>query len=177
MAQQTSVSVQFSAASLDENGNPPVNAFISAEVDNREDGLNNGETSFAPGDTAWILVYTSANVRVQSVVASAGSVIQGEAVNVEQSQDVIFMDATEARLSNPVKSVTSTGWMGASLGSLTLSDDGQTITAENKGVGVARINYVAEAASYGIASPPSMDFNGEPVFNFTIAVLVTGEVI
>ena len=62
------IRVQFGTASGD---NAP--GHLSAEVDSRPTGLNGGKTGFAPGETAYILVFASDNVSISETICSAGS--------------------------------------------------------------------------------------------------------
>lgn len=169
MAQTTTIQVQFGRDSTDAS-----NAHLSAEIDSREDGLNKGDTSFDLGDTAWFLIFKSANVTIASITASAGSIGGGQSLNVERTEDVTFADSAESSLGVPAQSITSTTWLGANLGSLTLDADKQTVRAGSKGVGVARVKYVATATAHSLTSPISL--NAVALTSFPILVLVIGNV-
>jgi hypothetical protein len=64
--------------------------YLSAEIDTREEGPNEGKTSFSPGDTVWFLVYKGESVDLVSAEASAGSASLGEEIEVAKSEDVVF---------------------------------------------------------------------------------------
>ena len=168
MSQDTTIVVQFGTGTADAAA---AGAHLSAEIDRRENGLNGGKTSFAPGDTVHFLVYKSSNVTLENPVASAGSVAFTGSTNVEQTQDLIFANSNEARLRvPPVGGVTSTQWLGNNLGGITIN--GTQATAANKGVGVARVTYTATATTGTITSPGTLD----GLNDFSIVVLIVGNV-
>lgn len=150
-----------------------INGHLSAEVDSRTSGLNGGKTSFAPGETVWVLVYKSSNVGIKSVVASAGSITQGANVTVSKSFDTLFEDTKQASLPVPADSITSNVWMGRSLGNMTLNTNKQGVTVDVSGVAVNKTTISCTALTYGVTAPANI--NGET--SFSILVLITGEEI
>jgi hypothetical protein len=145
---------------------------LSAEIDGRETGLNNGETSFAPGDTAHFLVYKSANVTYNAPITSGGTIGSGGALAVNHEEFISFADTDTASLSVPVASLGAITWFGNSLGALTLGEDKMTLKASAKGVAVARVNYTANADAYSLTSPATL--GGET--DFSILVFLLGQV-
>jgi hypothetical protein len=145
---------------------------LSVEVDSRPEGLNSGRTSFDPGDTAYILIYKSENVKVKSVRASTGSVVTKSVGTVEKESDVFFDDANEGVLDFPATSIDQNKvvWMGTSLGSLSLQPDGVTVKSAKKGLAVARVTYKAAPEARGIVSPKTLG----GLESFSINVLVEG---
>jgi hypothetical protein len=147
---------------------------LSAEIDDRETGYNAGKTSFIAGDTAHFLVFRSANVQVDRIAFSAGSVsLVGSGVSVEKEEELIFEDSDSAVLPIPANGIVSTRFFGNDLGSLTLQSDKMTLKASSKGVAVAKVVYTANADVYALQSPAAI--NGET--DFSILVLVIGSVI
>lgn len=144
---------------------------LSAEVDGRADGLNNGKTSFAPGDAVHFLVYHSANVRITDVIASAGSIFQGPSQNVKQTEFVTFENERTGNLNKPASGALKVTWYGRSLGGVSLGDDQVTLTASQPGVAVAKMEYTALARSYRLSSP--LELNGEK--EFEVAIIIIGE--
>lgn len=144
---------------------------LSAEIDTRPGGLNGGRTSFSPGETAYILVYKSANVSITDTVCSAGSLsAQGSAV-VSVTEELMFEDSDTASLGKPARSgIGQSVWYGRSLGSLTLQSDKVSVKASAKGVGVAKVTYDALAVVYALSSPATL--NGET--DFSILALIKG---
>ncbi|MBW7901274.1 MAG: hypothetical protein H3C26_07345 [Rhodocyclaceae bacterium] len=154
-------------------GNPDgtgAEGHLSAEVDTREDGLNEGRQSFEPGASVAILVYRSDNVTVSRVDCSAGSIRAGGQTTVSLEEDVTFGDESEATLRVPALTAPGVRWFGRSLGALVLQADRMTLRAAEKGVAVARVTYQARADVYRLKSPASID--GET--DFSIVVFIGG---
>lgn len=147
-------------------------AHLSAGVDDRDAGLNNGDTQFQPGDTAWFLVYKSQNVNVDYVKASAGTVVNSGPQNFSRTEDLHFEDGDSASLPVPSSGITSVLWIGNSLGNLTLSGDEMSIKADSKGVAIARVTYMVTPESFGIVAPTTV----AGLVDFPILVLVKGSV-
>lgn len=145
-------------------------AHLSAEVDDRDSGLNGGDTQFQPGDTAWFLIYKSQNVDIDYIKASAGTVVSGGQQNFSRTEDLSFEDTDSASLPVPSDGITSVLWIGNSLGNLTLSGDGMSIRADSKGVAIARVTYMVSPESFGIVAPTAV----AGLVDFPILVLVKG---
>ena len=172
MAQTTTIQVQFGRSTTDAAA---ARSHLSAEIDDRDNGLNKGDTSFEPGDTAYFFVFKSDNVTISSMTATAGTIANAGAVNVEREEDVSFANSKEGSLGVPAISITSVTWLGADLGKLDLGDDKQTLTAKSEGVGIARVKYVCRADAYGLESPASLTVGTETITDFPILVLIVGE--
>jgi hypothetical protein len=155
------------------DGSGAAGAHLSAEVDTRPDGLNGGRNAFSPGETAYILVYTSNNVSITDTICSAGSLsAQGSAV-VTVTEELMFEDTDSANLRKPARSgLSQSVWYGRSLGALTLQSDRTTVKASSKGVAVAKVTYEALASVYALSSPATL--NGET--DFSILALIKGSV-
>ena len=147
-------------------------SYLSAELDDREDGPNGGNTQFTPGGTAYFLIHKGKNVTIDAVDSSAGSASYGSTVNYAKEDEIVFDGEDTASLSMPSKGIISTTWLGRSLGGLTLGADGQTVTAGSKGVAVARVKHTVEAIQGSLTSPASI----AGVTDFSIAVVITGTV-
>ena len=160
------IRVQFGSSDGSGSG-----GHLSAEVDTRSGGLNDGRSSFNPGETAYILVYKSDNVSITDTICSAGSLsAQGSAV-VTVTEELMFEDTDTATLGKPARSgLAQSVWYGRSLGGLTLQSDKITVKAQAKGVAVASVTYDALALVYALASPSSL--NGET--DFSILALIKG---
>lgn len=168
MASNATVRVQF--------GNPKAgeNYYMSAEVDSRDPadgGLNGGVTSFLPGDKVAILVYRSANTKIDAITTSAGSASQGAVIDVvKKDVEVMFEDTKTASLPVPCKSISSYKWVGRNLGTPALTSDKQNIQVPTKGVAVLNLTVVAEATTVELTSPLTVD----GLSDFTILVLIQG---
>lgn len=155
-----------------QGGESGATGHLSAEVDDRADGLNNGDTSFQPGDTAYFLVFKSANVTHTDPVPSAGTVTAATVGIVTKEDQIIFANVATGSLPVPALAITDYEWMGTDLGTLTLGDDEMTVTAATAGVAVCKITYTTQPEAYGLASPANI--NGET--DFDILVYIAGEV-
>ena len=163
------ITVSFGADDADAAG---ANAHLSAEIDDRPAGLNNGDTSFAPGDTAYFLVFKSSNVTYDAPITSAGTVFgAGSGISVTKEQDIQFADEDTASLSVPATAITNVTWLGRSLGGLTLQDP-TTVKASAKGVGVARVQYTCAADAFGLISPATL----AGLTDFSILVFILGHI-
>lgn len=158
---RTTIQVQFGSDK---------DAYITAEIDGRPDGLNQGKTSFAPGDTAYFLIFKSQGVDVQQILSSAGSISRrSRSLYVTRTEDVFFNDTNEGSLGVPSTGIDSIVWLGNSLGLVTLQSDQMTLKSTQKGIAIARITYSTSPESYGIQSPKSV---GNGIINFSISVLI-----
>lgn len=171
MAVTANITVSFGTQTADASGH------LSAEVDDRETGLNRGKTSFVPGDTVGILVYKSDNVTYDTPVVSAGTIRAGAAQTVTKTQDITFAGESTATLSVPATAITGTQWVGRQLGAITLAEDKMTVSVPANDdpkelVGVCRVTYTAAAESWMLASPTSAAMGG--LTEFQIAVFFLG---
>lgn len=169
MSVSATIQVSFGA----ESGS--VDGHLSAAIDDRADGLNGGDTDFAPGDTAYFLVFRSANVEYDTPVLSAGSLVAAAVSGgyVEREEDLSFADTNQASLSVPSSALVSFEWFGRSLGDLALLSDAQTVEASASGVAVCRVKYRAPCTAHGLASPSSL--NGKT--DYSVLVFIRGHVV
>lgn len=131
-------------------------SHLSAEIDDRPEGLNAGDTSFAPGDTAHFLVFQSDGVTHDAPVSSGGSIGSGSTITVEREDELTFADEDTAELSVPAAGLGAITWYGNALGGLALQPDKKTVKASAKGVAVAKVKYTASATAYGLTSPATL---------------------
>jgi hypothetical protein len=164
------IRVQFGNPSDTTTGGSGITGHFSAEIDGRSDGLNAGKTSFAPGDSVYILVYRSGNARVAGTDCSAGSISANGSASVTVSEDIMFEGEQTASLQRPAAGgLTGTVWLGRDLGALSLGSDKTTVTASSKGVAVARVTYAGTADVYKLSTPPTL--NGST--DYSILVVIT----
>lgn len=163
------IRVQFGNA---EGGD--ASAHLSAEIDTRPDGLNGGRSTFNPGETVYLLIYSSDNVRITDTVCSAGSLSAHSRTTVSVEQELLFEDSDSASLNKPARaSLQAVTWYGRALGELTLHSDKSTVRAALRGVGVAKVRYEASAQVYALHSPASL--NGET--DFSILAIIKGQAV
>lgn len=169
MAENVSATIQVAFGDADAAA--AVGAHLSAAIDDRAGGLNGGDTAFAPGDTAYFLVWKSANVTCDTPRTSAGSIVGASPGVVQREQDVQFADTDEATLAVPATGIVSVTWLGRSLGSLQLQGE-MTLKASAKGVAVARVTYNTAPSAHGLVSPLTL----AGLTDFSILVYILGHV-
>ena len=162
----TTLVVQFDDQTGEDDG------FLSAEIDSRENGLNNGDTSFEPGDPVHFLVFINNLTTIDQILPSAGSIYPAGSFNIDVEEYVTFARTKNASASKPIIGPLSVTWFGNSLGNVSVGNDGVTLIAANEGVAVARLNYSAKAHAYRLSSPLSL--GGET--KFSVAIVIIGKV-
>ena len=164
--------VQFGSGAED----PYANLHLSAEIDDREDGRNGGDTDFQPGDTAYFLIYKSSSITLSSPVASAGSVSYEGTESVQKENFVTFANESEGNLDVPASSIISKTWIGNSLGDTELLNETTLkLTSPPDGIyaGVLKVTYMAEATVGKLDSAPFASAN-PTLTDFEIVVVVVG---
>lgn len=133
------------------------NDALVAEVDNRETGLNDGKTSFNPGDDVWILLYPSTNVVLNEPVTSWGDLILRAGTEyVEKEQDIQFVDEIEGRVTYPMLSGFLPSFIGRDASPVSQTGELTLQIAQPKDVEhwarVLRVNWTAEARAYRLTN-------------------------
>jgi hypothetical protein len=171
MAVTTNITVSFGTASEASQGH------LSAEIDSRPEGKNNGQTSFAPGQTAYFLIYKSSNVTYdtpQSSLSGNSGITRYSTLTVSKTEDLTFAATNSATLNVPASGGLTVEWMGKAYGNLTLGSDKQTVTINVSDpttvCGVARVTYNASADCWGLTAPQTLNGSTE----FSILVLIVG---
>jgi hypothetical protein len=77
--------------------------ILRLEVDNRNDGLNAGKTSFSPGDSVGLLLYKSPNITIlHGPIVTYGSIAE-EGTHITPHEGFLaFAGETEQSLSHPI---------------------------------------------------------------------------
>lgn len=151
-------------------GYMPQPGFLSIEVDNRPDGLNQGRATFENGETAHLLVYAGVDVVSLKLTSSAGLLRPGPSYTLPLTQEVTFDRSPSATLDRPALTIDSVIWIGGDLGPLTMGPDRRTITAARTGLSIARVAYTTKAQSWTLTAPIQLSGLEE----FTIHVAATG---
>jgi len=144
--------------------------YLSAEVDRRDDGLNQGRTTFHPGETAHMLVYHDPKTTIQDISASTGLILPNADQIFQRSEDITFDETGTAFLSRPATAIQSVIWMGSDLGVLTLAPDGRTVTAASIGITVARVTFTVRARSWRLSTPSTV----AGLDSFSVRVQIAG---
>ncbi len=144
---------------------------LTAAIDSREDGFNNGKSSFGAGDSPTYLITKTDDVTVNSQTPSLGLVQFVASGEITENQFLHFPFEREQSLSFPAKvgSLTSK-WIGTDLGAVTVVDQ-VTVRSTLTGVGVLKVTYQRKFLAYQIANVP-VPANGEEEFD--ILVYITG---
>lgn len=169
----TSIVVQFSKADAE------ASAILQAEIDDRDDGLNSGNTSFEPSQTAYFLVYKSDNVTYDTPRSTAGSIVSA-ASGVREVEDefITFTGDNTGSTQYPIrgKSLSSYKWVGLVGGVVSVTGENEiTVTPLTEGAdvfGVLAVSYSADYQAYGIKSPATLAGYTE----FPIVAYIIGEI-
>ncbi|MBF0295682.1 MAG: hypothetical protein HQL96_10885 [Magnetococcales bacterium] len=115
--------------------------FLTAEVDGRIDGPNEGRTTFYGGDVVHLMVHVGDDVTLLDPLVSTGVVWLDGQEETTITEDLVFSLSTTATLSKPALAIDSELWFGLNLGPLTLETDQRTVTARFAGVAIVRVTY------------------------------------
>jgi len=167
-----SVTVDFSA-------NQDSSGILSAEVDSREDGLNDGNTSFIPGvDDPVILLFKSAGVVIDEMTTSIGTLTpttSGEPYEVDEfvqfnntrSSSLSYPNSQPSNPSSPGSGSFTYEWYGVNGGVVT--DTETQINIPLKAVAALRMKYVSAYTAYRLTNVPA-EINGETEFPVIIYI-------
>lgn len=131
-------------------------SLFNAEVDGRDDGLNNGNTSFQPGATIFILLFKTDDVTTLDAITSKGNLVKQGTSQYAVTGFAEFANETESSLSYPVPAGASltTRWLGNNLGAFTIRNQSAIVLSTDKTalgdpfVGVLEYSYTAVATIY-----------------------------
>jgi hypothetical protein len=104
------LNVNFSAESEGTGGS------IKLEIDDREDGLNGGDTSFAPGDDAYFFLFKDANVTLITDIPerTAGGVTSASSATKVVDEYLTFSNSDTSSLGYPPDGSVTMTWQGRS---------------------------------------------------------------
>lgn len=152
-----SVTITFSKAVAgggDQEGN------LVVELDEEK---NAGKSQFLYGEKAYFKVYKYPASMVLTLTSTDGAISSEGSGTSPEEENIAFSNTNEASSSKPVKSIDSSMWFGASLGSV--SADGSKITASQSGIGVLNLKYKSDFLRYAIVVPVK-DYDEYPVIVF-----------
>lgn len=143
---------------------------IIIEVDDREDGLNEGRTQFYPGDPINILAYFPPGAfDIQTFTSIPGKLAAAGTGNRTVTDDnVVFSFSREGSLRYYTPSI-SHSWIGQSLGTPALQSDNRTVRigSEDK-LGIARFSYLAPYRAYRLSGVPLTIYDVDIGFKATL---------
>ena len=146
----TTITVQFQGVTASSQ------ADLKAEIDNRKDGLNNGVTSFSPGDSVGYLVFSSPNVSY-SQYPTSGSISSAGGGPIAKDEFLTFANQATANTGYPIASIQSVQWYGSSLGEVVQDGySGLKLKQVPQGdyVGIARVKYLTNYDGYKLQGVP-----------------------
>lgn len=138
---------------------------VLVEIDGREDGYNNGKTTFFPGETAYLLLYVPEGWTCVYTAVSAGAIAYVEDTEVSIEDFLTFVDDDTANLQYPLSGVAAFTWLGNNLGVVTVVSGLCSLAARiynsltkvftpTHRVGIAKVNYKSVARVYRVSSVP-----------------------
>lgn len=87
---------------------------IKLEIDDRADGLNNGNTSFKPGDDAYYWLFKDSNVTLIEHVATAGGIGGAGSDTKTVDENITFTNSDTGSLGYPPSGSVTMNWLGRS---------------------------------------------------------------
>ena len=149
--------------------------FVTAEVAAGEalvveldEEKNEDKTQFLYGEKAYFKVYKHPSAMQIEIVVSDGTVASEGSGTSDEEENIAFVNSTEGSASKPIKSITSSKWLGNSLGSV--SAEGTKVTASSEGVAVLKLNYKADYTSHALS------LSSKDEDSYTVVVFIQGEV-
>lgn len=149
--------------------------FLSLEVDSRPEedgGLNGGNTSFAPGDTAYILMFKESSVTLSDIFTTGGALTKVSDSEIQSFTDldaeiITVSNSATANLSRPANMDDITlSWVGKTkkigkgtqklemLVDVTGNTSEVVIDVGTEMVGVIKAEYSSKASAYKLSSVP-----------------------
>lgn len=166
----TSLVIRFQTT----DGQDASNAILTAELDNRETGLNDGKSVFLYGDSPAYLIYRTSNVSYTQDT-TAGSVQYVETGQIEVIETIQFVAETESRLSKPpLGPVTFTLVAGKGIDVSALTVSGTKVTSLTEGLAVVKAQYYTQYEAYrliGVTDPNIPDLE-----DYEVIVYILGTV-
>lgn len=87
---------------------------LKLEIDDREDGLNNGDTSFAPGDDAYYFLFKDDNITIHEHETTAGGKTAQGTGTKDIDENITFTNSDTSSLGYPPNGTVSMQWLGRS---------------------------------------------------------------
>lgn len=156
MAEQ-SISISFVTAGAADG------EVLAAELDSEKNG---NKTQFLYGEKAYFRVYTYPESMGLTITESDGHVTSEGSGTVDEEENIVFTNSNEGSCSKPVSSITSSKWLGNSLGSVSAA--GTKIKTSSKGVAVLKLNYRANFKRYALSLSAKADDS------YTVVVYIQG---
>lgn len=145
--------------------------FLSAERDTDQ------PDQILAGESQRFIAYHSADIEIDQIKLSAGTLIDQGAAEIEiTDEEITFDDTDTAQLAKPAAGGFTYTWIGTGLGALTLGADGQRLVAAQSGAAIALVSYRARAHRYAVLSPTSAGGRLQfPILAVVIGALIEDE--
>ena len=138
---------------------------LKLEIDDREEGLNAGDTSFEPGDTVGFWLFKDSNVTLNTAVpvSTSGGVTGAGTGSKEIDEYITFSNSDSASLGYPPSGSVDIEWVGrcykveGSSVSTTTALPERTrsqLKMENTVAGVLRARYTASGSLWRLRQVP-----------------------
>lgn len=146
----------------DTGGNQGV---LKLEIDDREDGLNNGDTSFSPGDDAYYFLFKDDNITVHEHETTAGGKSSAGSGTKAIDENITFSNSDTSSLNYPPDGSVTRKWLGRSFEVTGTSVSPNTALPEVDGselsmsggkkvVGILNCTYNSTGALYKLSGVP-----------------------
>jgi len=139
---------------------------LKLEIDDREDGLNAGDTSFQPGDTVGFFLFKDSNVTVEyGPAATSGGITTSGSASKTIDEYITFSNSDSGSLGYPPAGAVSLEWQGrclkivgttvTTITTLPTRTRSQLRMADGSSVaGVLRAQYTTTGSLYTLRSVP-----------------------
>lgn len=164
----TSLVIQFE---IEDGGDGEITAsdlYLSAEIDSREDGLNNGDTSFQPGDSPAFLVFADPRLSLTFLTTSGSLQFVGGG-DIPVDEFVTFGYSETASLEKLPTSGLSMSVVAGSAPGLARGE-GTELTCTEKAIAVVHARYNAAYNAYRLVGVPTL-LDGEASFPVVIVII------
>lgn len=163
MAVTTSLVVQFGSESDAEN------FFLSAEIDSRSDGFNNGVTTFLPGDSPYYLVYKSAELSLTTVTTS-GTIASAGTTSIPITEFKTFAGSKTQSLSKPPNGSVSVNVLASVGAPGTPTVSGTSLSFNEAATAVVKVSYTTTPSVFQLINVPT-SLGGESSFPVVIYIV------
>jgi hypothetical protein len=99
---------------FDDSDSGDSQGVLKLEIDDREDGLNGGDTSFKPGDDAYYFLFKDPNVTVHEHETTAGGKSGAGSGTKDIDENITFSNSDTSSLNYPPNGAVTRKWLGRS---------------------------------------------------------------
>jgi hypothetical protein len=97
---------------FDDDSTSESQGLLKLEIDDREEGLNGGDTSFAPGDDVYYFLFKDSNITVLEHEVTAGGKTGVGSGTKTIDENVTFSDSDTSSLNYPPDGTVTMKWLG-----------------------------------------------------------------